>query len=431
MPDETAAERPRPKSRQWAQLQLTREQFGHRAEPGPLIAGEEDIKFWVRSEFVLVRDQFANRVREHPSVRVLLPERYPDSEPPQRPDDDTPVDGDVAYGMQYVRLQPGIRVLTAVDTINQLFRGVAHPEYLLHVTPNDSTGSGCPATEPEPVPPCSPPRPAIVADQFAGRGVRVVVIDSGVDHPTVKRTSWLRGLRGDDDLGVAGPAGPTHDPYAGHGTFIAGVVRAMAPRARVVVRRGFPVGGCTWESAIAAALEQVLQNDHPDVISLSAGTYAAQPGGLSILNGFADEILPRYKDVAIVAAAGNDGWPRRFWPAAAPWTTSVGALADDWHSRAWFSNHGGWVDVYAPGEDLVNAFPRGDYEYRERKRHAQVAHFRGMARWSGTSFSTPVVAGLIAARMSRTGENGRTAAAALVAEARANAVPGVGAVLLG
>ncbi|HEY3248456.1 MAG TPA: S8 family serine peptidase [bacterium] len=106
------------------------------------------------------------------------------------------------------------------------------------------------------------------------------------------------------------------------------------------------------------------------------------------------------------------------------------ALASDGRSRAHFSNFGGWVDVYAPGQHLINAFPEGTLTYQEPPRAGQTATFSTMASWSGTSFSTPVVAGLIAARMSRTGENGRDAAAALVAQAQAAARPGIGAVLL-
>lgn len=43
-------------------------------------------------------------------------------------------------------------------------------------------------------------------------------------------------------------------------------------------------------------------------------------------------------------------------------TACVGALAADGRSRASFSNYGGWVDAYAIGRDIVNAYASGQFD---------------------------------------------------------------------
>jgi subtilisin family serine protease len=109
---------------------------------------------------------------------------------------------------------------------------------------------------------------------------------------------------------------------------------------------------------------------------------------------------------------------------------AITALGADWRGRASFSDFGSWVDVYAPGRDLINAYTTGTYQCQVSPYAGTDRMFYGMAKWSGTSFSTPIASGLIAARMSATGENASTATTTLLAQARGEAVPGVGPVLL-
>ena len=100
----------------------------------------------------------------------------------------------------------------------------------------------------------------------------------------------------------------------------------------------------------------------------------------------------------VVAAAGNDSSNTPFYPAAFDWVVAVGSLDAD-GKRSDFSNYGQWVDVYAQGRNLVNAFPTGTYTTYEPQTPSsgQSANFTGLAQWSGTSFSTPIVTGAIAA----------------------------------
>ena len=347
---------------------------------------------------------------------------------------------------QVRRITPGVSLVTsanggtrptvpaALDQIDQLLgTGIATPDHVLTVAP----GGPCPATEPQEVYYETEPYPSVRTDN-SGAGIRVYVADTGLLKDAEAGHPWLKGVQRapnpDGTEQAWDPAGidldgvTTIPPYAGHGTFVAGVIRCLAPHADVMVSNIFQVAGSVLESDLVAELDRALAWG-ADVFNLSIT--AATRLNLSMLSfdNFRRR-LQQYKGAVCIVAAGNDGSPVPVYPAAYPEMLSVGALGADWCGRARFSNYGGWVDVYAPGRDLVNAYATGPYECHEYPYKGQIRNFYGMARWSGTSFSTPVVTGLVAARMSRTGETGQEAAAALLAEARANAVPGVGAILL-
>jgi subtilisin family serine protease len=296
------------------------------------------------------------------------------------------------------------------------------PVHILHITRT------CPATEPE-VPcrraPGESPAPCPPVAPHGGAGVVIGVCDTGLldDHSSAP---WLAGVTGETDpLGLLMPSGLSAIPsYCGHGTFVAGVARCEAPESEVYVANHFKMSGGEREWMIVQKLMELIARDPaPQVVNLSAGSYTRNNWPLLSFSAF------DHDGITLTAAAGNDATDRKFFPAAFDWAVSVGALGADQHNRAWFSNYGDWVDVYTPGEGLINAFATGDYTYHEPPKRPARQIFEGFARWSGTSFAAPLVAGLIAAQMSANGMSADDAKEAVLARARAQAIPGTGPVL--
>ncbi len=215
-----------------------------------------------------------------------------------------------------------------------------------------------------------------------GAGVTVAVVDSGVDrrHPQLAG----RVLGGTDLLD---PGGDGTRDCVGHGTGVASIIaavphngsglRGLAPAARILPVRvseqqvvdGQGTGRTVAPGDFARAIRWAVDN-HADVVNLSVVLYADHAAVRDAV-GYA---LAR--DVVVVAAVGNlhgNGDPRPY-PAAYEGVLGVGAIGAD-GVRADFSQIGSYVDLVAPGSDVLMAAPG-----------------QGHHRAEGTSYATPFVA---------------------------------------
>ena len=291
--------------------------------------------------------------------------------------------------------------------------GLAHPDHVIHIS---GTGGSCPATEPVPALQWSTPRPTRQnpAHPGTGAGVKVAVVDTGLLTGVANQHTWLN-----DNKVYGGPEQGTVGHYQGHGTFVAGVIRGIAPDTEIQLEALLYRKGAMTEGQLVGDLAKAL-TWNPDIISVSAGTSTLDSGTALGFEVFHEKLVAEHPKTVVVAAAGNDGsGTEHFYPGSFGWAIGVGALNLD-RTRAGYSNFGDSADVFAFGTDLVNAYPTGNYTYQEAPLAGQHANFQnGMAYWAGTSFSTPLVSGLIAAWMHGFNVDAKTAWQGLKAKADA------------
>ncbi|MDG6244785.1 MAG: S8 family serine peptidase [Methanolobus sp.] len=211
---------------------------------------------------------------------------------------------------------------------------------------------------------------------FTGDGIKVAIIDTGVDH---RHSDLAANYLGGYDF-VNMDADPMDDHS--HGTHVAGTIAALnndigvlgvAPLAGFyALKAADSSGSCSWSNVIAS-IDWAVKND-ADIISMSLGGSSS-----STLRSACDNAYD--SGVVLVAAAGNSGGSVLF-PAAYDSVIAVSAT-DSNNVRTSWSSYGPQVELAAPGVSIYSTMPGSSYAFK-----------------SGTSMATPHVAGVAALLLS-------------------------------
>lgn len=222
-----------------------------------------------------------------------------------------------------------------------------------------------------------------------GEGVKVAIIDTGIDgtHPALEQAvvggTDVSGLGSSDGLTPVG-----QNSY--HGTMVASLlagrgnpddntagILGTAPKAQLLsVSMAFGVDGLDTDSQIAEGIVWAVDNG-AQVINLSLTRNSTSwPVSWDEAFQYAFD-----NDVVIVAAVGNrvDGTEQVSAPATIPGVIAVAGVDKQAKASELSSASGFTIGVTAPAEELVAAYPGGEYRI-----------------WSGTSGAAPIVAGLVA-----------------------------------
>lgn len=228
-----------------------------------------------------------------------------------------------------------------------------------------------------------------------GKGVRVAVIDTGVDNdnvqlkPAVDASAGQDLLKPDKGAGKDDKRGKTDGTVdeVGHGTKVAGIIAArprkgtgfvgLAPEATIIPIRQNDENNSGNDKTMATAIDHAIAKG-ADVINISQDTTKPLSPTSDLGRAVARAIAAK---AVVVASAGNDGMDGKLkntFPAAFPGVLAV-ASSDRNNERADFSQAGEFVGIAAPGVDVVSTVPGN-----------------GQCVDNGTSFSAPYVAGVAA-----------------------------------
>ncbi|MFD5065591.1 S8 family serine peptidase [Streptomyces sp. NPDC058394] len=231
------------------------------------------------------------------------------------------------------------------------------------------------------------------AEGNTGTGVRVAVLDSGVDaeHPDLAgqiddRVSFVPGQEEADTADYLGHGTHVASTIAGTGSASDGQERGVAPGVRLDIGKVLDSEGSGQESWLIAGMEWAARDKQAKIISMSLGGGGDHTDPMSQ----AVDRLSRETGALFVVAAGNSGPHSIGSPGAADSALTVGAVdsADqlaDFSSTGPREGDGGLKpEITAPGVDIVAArshYPRGSGYY---------------TTMSGTSMATPHVSGAAA-----------------------------------
>ena len=207
-----------------------------------------------------------------------------------------------------------------------------------------------------------------------GSSIDIAILDTGVDvdHPDLANKIV-------DNRNFT--TSNTTDDIYGHGTHVAGIAAANTNNGIGVAGLGYSCSiinvkvlgddGMGYWSWIAQGIIWAADNG-AEVINLSLGDSSNSSTVEDAIN------YAWYKGVVVICAAGNDGNSNPFYPAYYPNCIAVAATDASDMLSPW-SNRGDWVDVGAPGDNILSTWKGNRY-----------------GSMSGTSMASPHVAGLAA-----------------------------------